>query len=1359
MKNLIVKYFSQKLSNRFTLWFSITLVFPLLGLFFFTINSFNDREELLKRQVRESQLDRALKIENLFINNFRAGYQQAVRGVFKKINNENNLVDAYMNPLNKDSASEFIKDYENFYYGEMLPYLGVHIDSSLNLDKDREEIERLQAESFLPVHFLKLFYSNPDWHDFYDGIALSAVQSCSEKTDHTLDTQDKCKRIRSLHKRFKDIHSDRKKWVPNRRFPEYKDIQSKDVLSGDSKIDSKKIFDVFRQFKILQDLSETTVLTGQKLNILRELIRDLVRNRYSLLELITELRNNYYALKREIKNLSVPTTKILSVNRFGDISLESFLDLKNCVNRVVAKLESSKDLDSSLRKDLAKYNELKQLIDASEKSIDQCKDSILKYFHIEGKMLTDTSWKHFFEAVSHQDSKSFLSDISSEQLTDYEQDVSALLPIYYLLKLLEQGLKGKEWIYFAQSTEIYAFPFREIYELKDDIGEVEIKPNQKEGSKNFMSGYFGLGKITNVKDSIEDSWQVVIKLIPDNIIPFNATWDLSMRNSKSNLASVIWNSNLAETRNKFSTIKIGAGDLSMIWDVVPMRYDLNNFVMGHSPMPKGYLLGLMGDHGLRLQFFRLWNSPIFVQTKDQLKSTLNQELLQAYLQVVPESQRALKPGLNYRDAGPEVKGLIESVFSFKYALDDSRDSTADFWGFVGDYLGFDKNYLLRRSKAWLLATDLQVLALRDSLNQDQVPADLYVDEVIKSHVGGQSKTYLDFMTWLKNPVSPFFYDFQDANGHHRIGSVFPGGELNNFVFMLSMDAKTAYRENGYLFLLLVLICSLAILFGVGLGRLLAQVVVTPVNQLSRNVADFSDGKLKQKVEVTRHDEIGRMAFYFNEMVGSIETKISEMESINRLNDALLRGESLKDLIQYAVSEFCTATGAQLGYLGFFEHASREKLMGSGSFGIVPENLEDLELRFKVLANKLSDQEFHFMPYRRARNYYCNNLFALRIRPQSEPLQDLEGVLEEMSNLGTTEANLQIEGFLMLGNFPDGALDSEKLDFLHSFSSQTGTVILKAYLDKAKKDNEEGQNIQEGLMPSEAPDSRGLLDISFSFVAAKYLGGDFFDFVKFENSDHIGMLISDVSGKGIGPSLFGTTCQAYLQLLALDPKRTGETLEDINERLCENKSNSLFATAFYLSIDLTTLKMTYSSAGHNKMYLFRQATGKIEYLSAKGLVLGMFSPGVYQTSNLDLEVGDWIILYTDGITELENPSLELYGMERFEELILANTHRSADELRDLILADLDVYRDSVPPSDDITFILVKILQEPDNMKTSLRKNDIRYMASQNSKMFHIAGSAEANRIKIDSRVYFDSWKEAVESGRKPSKRLADKVNSS
>ena len=207
-----------------------------------------------------------------------------------------------------------------------------------------------------------------------------------------------------------------------------------------------------------------------------------------------------------------------------------------------------------------------------------------------------------------------------------------------------------------------------------------------------------------------------------------------------------------------------------------------------------------------------------------------------------------------------------------------------------------------------------------------------------------------------------------------------------------------------------------------------------------------------------------MAFHFNEMVDNIEGKIHEMESINNLNDSLLSGSSLSTLMEHAVEEFCNATGAKVGYLGFFEQFSKEKLMGAASFGIDENKLEDIELRMKVLVNKLDDDEFHFLPSYAAKNYDLSELFILKISPQSEPLQDVAEILSEISENEDNEVTVQIEGFLALGNFDKEVLNKDKLDFLHSFASQTGTVILKAYLDKIKKDNEEGQNIQQGLMP-------------------------------------------------------------------------------------------------------------------------------------------------------------------------------------------------------------------------------------------------------------------------------------------------------
>ncbi len=1262
-------FVAQKMSRRFVLWFSITLSFPIFGLLFFTISSLNDREELLKRQVQENQLGRVLQAEKLYLNQFYKGYVQAIQALFVKVNRDKiDLVTRMLDPQDPISTGKLVSEYTNYFYSDMLPYLGVKIDP---FSANREALQR---ESFVIMHLMEIRYAEQELQDFYDALALSSINGHQE-SKYEGKAKVHSREMKSVYRSFTDAHYERRKWVPSRSFPSYRELNEKDVLRGYTRIRSNAVFKVFKKFPKLMKLADDVLIEGKELDEIRESIADLLRYRFQVLGTIVDLRRQFYQIKNEINSLRKQTVKILGKERTDRKLPESIDDFKSYLNTVIEELELGKIKDSTVLAHLSFYRDLRAINESMLVSLDSYKDLILQHFNVPEKLFDSDNENSVLE----------VSAFDSLVANANQGEASALIPLNYLSKLRRKGLKGKEWLYFAEASDIYSFPIRRVYELKDLLGKLAIKPSER-----TVTGYFALERLTAIQSWKNTTWQIVNKLL-EHIIKFNLTGLFSINSTDDAFVNaLISGADLASTRNRVTSLGAGNSGMSMIWEVMPRSFQLDEFMMGHSPLPEALLQGLIRDDGVRLHFFRLWNAQIKVDSISELDEILNSKLDALYDAVIPTQIRKTIPSVEYRNAGPEVRNLIKALYEFKFSLSDGGiESKLNFWDFCNHYLGLTKNYLVRRNQTWSNATNLQFLALRDSINEGEIPEELYIDSVMRSYLGENSKAYTDFSNWLKNPVSPFFFEYLDDSNRRRIGSLVSSRELVNFVFLLSMDAETAYQENKYITILLIFISIIALLFGIGLGRLLANAVVTPVNKLSSKVSDFSEGNLAERIDVIRGDEIGRMAFNFNEMVDNIESKIYEMQSINSLNEYLLKGDSPATLMTYAVKQFCAATGAQIGYLGFFEQSSKEKLMGSANFGISENNLEDMELRLKVLVNKLSDEEFHFLPEYTAKNFNTENLFILKIRPQSEPLLDVSEVLEEISDHEKSEVKLQIEGFLVLGSYDENSMNEEKLDFLHSFASQTGTVILKAYLDNVKKDNEEGQNIQEGLMPSEAPDSRGLMDISFSFVAAKYLGGDFYDFVEFEDSKHIGMMISDVSGKGIGPSLFGTTCQAYLRILGTNPSETGETLKNMNERLCENKNNSLFATAFYLTINLDNLKMTYSSAGHNKMYLYRSSTNTIEYLSGKGLVLGMFTPCVYETLELQLEEGDWIILYTDGITELENSTLELYGMQRFEELILANTDKSAEQMKEILLQDLEIYRESVAPSDDITFILAKV----------------------------------------------------------------------
>ena len=1269
MKSL-QSFVAQKISRRFILWFSITLSFPICGLLFFTISSLNDREELLRRQVQENQLGRVLQAEKLYLNNFYQGYVEAIQGLFVKVDRDVvGMVTRELDPKDSVSVEKFVKQYTDYFYREMLPYLGVGVDP---LSSNREVLQR---ESFVILHLMEVFYADQELQDFYDALALSSINGHQE-SKYDGEAKLYSREMRNVYRSFNNTHKERKRWVSNRRFPSYRKYKPKDVLQGQTQVASKSIFKVFKKFPALIRLANDYQIRGEGLDELRESIAYLLNYRFRILDIVVELRRKFYQIKNKINALDKQTLKILGKERTEKISLESINDLEFFLKIVIEELESGRVKDSNVLLYLTTYKELSVMCESMLMSLASYKELIGKHFYVPEQLLNSNI---DFNQIPEN------AVIESENFNSEKGEVSAELPLSYLKKLKLKGLKGKEWLHFAEASDIYTFPIRRVYELKDLLDKLSIKP-----SETTVTGYFALERLTAIQSWKNTTWQIVNKLL-EHIIKFNLTGLFSINSADDAFVNaLVSGADLAATRNRVTSLGAGSSGMSMIWEVVPRNFQLDEFMMGHSPLPEALMQGLIRDDGARLHFFRLWNAPIKIDHIAELDNILSSKLASLYDSVIPDDIREHIPGVEYENAGPEIKNLIKSVYKFKFSLNDETETIdLNFWDFCNHYLGVNKNYLVRRNRAWLNATNLQFLALRDPINEGEIPEELYIDSIMRSYLGEKSEVYEEFTDWLKNPVSPFLFEYLDNSNKRRIGSLVSSKELVDYVFLLSMDAETAYQENRYITFLLGFISIVTLLFGIGLGRLLANAVVTPVNKLSTKVSDFSEGNLTERIDISRGDEIGHMAFSFNEMVDNIESKIYEMQSVNSLNESLLKGDSPSTLMSYAVEQFCAATNSKIGYLGFFEQSSKEKLMGAATFGISESNLEDMELRLKVLVNKLNDDEFHFLPTYTAKNFGVENLFALKIRPQSEPLQEVSEVLGEISDHDKNTVKLQIEGFLFLGSYDHNLMGEEKLDFLHSFASQTGTVILKAYLDKVKKDNEEGQNIQEGLMPSEAPDTRGLLDISFSFVAAKYLGGDFYDFVDFEDSKYIGMMISDVSGKGIGPSLFGTTCQAYLSILATNPSETGETLKSMNERLCENKSNSLFATAFYLTINLDNLMMTYSSAGHNKMYLYRRRTNKIQYLSGRGLVLGMFSPCEYETQELQLEEGDWIILYTDGITELENSTLDLYGMQRFEELILENTDKSAEQMKEILLQDLELYRESVAPSDDITFILAKV----------------------------------------------------------------------
>jgi sigma-B regulation protein RsbU (phosphoserine phosphatase) len=276
----------------------------------------------------------------------------------------------------------------------------------------------------------------------------------------------------------------------------------------------------------------------------------------------------------------------------------------------------------------------------------------------------------------------------------------------------------------------------------------------------------------------------------------------------------------------------------------------------------------------------------------------------------------------------------------------------------------------------------------------------------------------------------------------------------------------------------------------------------------------------------------------------------------------------------------------------------------------------------------------------------------------------------------------------LGGISDSVSVSDEESFLKSFCSQIFTVIKRSVQEQLRKDAIQGELVQKALMPERVPESNGCLDIAFSFCSARFLGGDFFDFYSFDNGRKIGILISDVSGKGIGPALFGSSCKAYLSFFSARFSNPGAVLSEANKRLCAGHNEGLFATVFYCIIDFDKNELSFSSAGHNGMILFN-ADNDMELLKAGGLPLGFMAEAHYETCKKEISGGERLFLYTDGVVELEDPELRLYGLQRLLDFLQDRRDYPAERLKLEMLAEIDTYSQGQPQSDDITFIVADI----------------------------------------------------------------------
>jgi phosphoserine phosphatase RsbU/P len=243
----------------------------------------------------------------------------------------------------------------------------------------------------------------------------------------------------------------------------------------------------------------------------------------------------------------------------------------------------------------------------------------------------------------------------------------------------------------------------------------------------------------------------------------------------------------------------------------------------------------------------------------------------------------------------------------------------------------------------------------------------------------------------------------------------------------------------------------------------------------------------------------------------------------------------------------------------------------------------------------------------------------------------------------------------------------------------------------KRDLEIARDIQRWLLPATPPQVRGL-EIAFSTRPANTVAGDFYDVFarpQVNSTDpHFLLAVADVAGKSIPAALLMATFQASLRTLSETSSSLPDLVTGMNRYACTNSQSGLrFTTAFLAEYDPASRALTYINAGHNAPIL-RRSSGAVERLSNGGLPLGMWADKTYESGNLTLQPGDWLVIFTDGVVEAVNQRDEEYGEERLLNVLQAGASATPDQLLRRMMFELDAFVGPTSQHDDITCMLVK-----------------------------------------------------------------------
>jgi sigma-B regulation protein RsbU (phosphoserine phosphatase) len=245
----------------------------------------------------------------------------------------------------------------------------------------------------------------------------------------------------------------------------------------------------------------------------------------------------------------------------------------------------------------------------------------------------------------------------------------------------------------------------------------------------------------------------------------------------------------------------------------------------------------------------------------------------------------------------------------------------------------------------------------------------------------------------------------------------------------------------------------------------------------------------------------------------------------------------------------------------------------------------------------------------------------------------------------------------------------------------------AALEALRRELDIAREIQQSILPRRFPD-HGQIDLFATMLPARDVGGDFYDFFAFDDR-RFGLVIGDVSGKGMPAALFMAVCRTLVKATALSGLGPAACLQRVNTLLLTDNPSDMFVTLFYAILDLRSGEVTYSNGGHNPPFVIRPGAA-IETLAVGGTLLGVLDAPQFPEHRVRLGAGDTLLLYTDGVTEAANSADLLYGDARVADFLARAGADSSEQLVRALIGDVARHSEGIAQSDDITLLAMRYL---------------------------------------------------------------------